>query len=146
MCKELAEECYMFRNGMYLCPGCMRKVNPPKMTLVTYTPGKAIYNVEVGGYETVDSIHEFETCGWFIRSVQKFKKGQVHRSVVKIYYLEYYGDARCCRCNDYSYFDMFATPCEVSACSKFKTKRKPEERNYPSKGSKYYEHLKNFHV
>lgn len=145
MCKEWADECYLASNGLYLCLECMRKFNPPKMTLITYNPGgQTIYNIEVGMYERIKSVKSFEDCGWFQRSLQKSASGHVHRSIVNVHYFEYYGAQDCIRCKGYQYFDPYATKCMHEKCVDFAVKRKPEERNYPAKGSKYYEYIKNF--
>jgi len=142
MCKDVHDEVYMASSGKYLCESCMRKFNPPRMTLISYTPGQSIFNVEVGKYEKIKTVELFELCGWFRRSLQTSVAGHVHRTTLKVHYLEYYGDQACCRCKEYAYFDRFATKCVHEKCIDFAVKRKPEDRNYPAKGSKYYEYLK----
>jgi len=141
-CKQVAYECYGF-GDLNLCPTCVRLYEPPKLMLLTNDIGNTIWNIEVGKYESVDNISIFGLCGWFERSTQEFVYNIVPRTVVTIHHFEYYGDLQCCRCRDYQYFDPSATICEAAVCADFTRKRKPEERNYPQRGSKYYEYIKN---
>lgn len=145
MCKCVAKQCFKMPGNIF-CAECLLRHHPPTMTLATFdNNNRIIYNIEVGRYESVNSIETFEDCGWFIRSKQESLYRLMPRVTVNVYHLEYYGTYKCCRCKDHPAFASFGSIiCQAAACVSFQEKKKPEDRNYPQERSKFYEYVKDF--
>ena len=68
-----------------LCEDCIRKYDPPRMTLVTYDLSQTIFNLEVGEYEKIKNVYTFEQCGWFVRSRQISVYQLVPRAIMTVW-------------------------------------------------------------
>lgn len=146
-CDWKAAEVFLDVKG-YFCPDCMRSNNPPYMTLINFQQGnyKKLWNLEIGMYESFDSIKDLEWCGWLLRSQQETLYRIMPRVMAMVYHLEYHGTVHCGRCVDYKYFTDELTYCMSNACQRVaKPHRSPKEIDYPPQESYWsrYKGLRN---
>lgn len=121
----------LFRSKIHdLCCGCMRKYNPPSMTLVKFRQANydRLWNLEVGVYEKFSNVEDLEWCGWFIRSRQQTVYRRVPKLEAVVFTLEYFGTVKCCRCVDYEYFDDLMDVCVCASCKDTARPKLPESK------------------
>ena len=136
------------KSKKYMCKPCIRKVDPPFMTLVSINRKgcDVLWNVEIGAWEEFKDIEDIGWCGWMPRSIQKIQYNTVPRLITTVYHMEFYGEANCSRCVDYPYFEPWANDCVASCCKNFSVPKKPiEDREYPVERSRYVKWLKMDH-
>lgn len=104
----------------YVCSECMRRYQPPYMTLVRFHQGsyQKLWNLETGVYENFDKPEELEWCGWEVKSKQDSIYSVLPKVNVTVFHLEFHGDFACGRCVEYRHFDKNVSRCLAAACKK----------------------------
>lgn len=123
LCGTNVRTLFKAHNEEEYCIDCIRIKFPPYLLLMQYSSGP-LYNIETGKYESFRDPKELELCGWEVRMLLDFPNGTI------MFYLEYHGDVKCGRCEDYEW-GLPGGYCMSQACTDHAKKKQPQERYYP---------------
>jgi len=131
--------CEYYRAGehRFLCPECKYELNPPKLTLQVlvnklYKDG-ILYNPSSAAYEKDFTLADFNSCGWFVREIIKFKieSALLNTSQVQeLVSMEFYGRMRCRRFPAYNFYPRKFKMCENTQCAMASKFNNPNELRY----------------